>query len=165
MTQFRIFLAAGAIICWAYQAAAAGMFDYSNQCVSMSGITPDSAKSIQEGNLPTTMREKCYVACILRSIQVVDSGGKVSVNNAHLLIDMYSTESAEAKAKTKKTVAECAKEANVAKGRCEVSYQMMSCVLSKKTTKTPQTRTITITLPQTVTIQLPPLSFTLLSIG
>uniref|UniRef100_A0A0K8T5Y7 Uncharacterized protein n=2 Tax=Lygus hesperus TaxID=30085 RepID=A0A0K8T5Y7_LYGHE len=154
-----------AVAMWVYQSAAdVGLLDYSGQCVSEAGITHEEADSIQQGNPPTSQKGKCYVACVLKSLGVVDQQGKISVDDANRLIEMYSTEANDAKEKTKQAVTACAREANRSRNQCDVSYRMMRCLLRKRG-RPAQTRNITIGLPQTITFQLPPLSFTLFSVG
>nr|AXS78213.1 odorant-binding protein 28 [Adelphocoris lineolatus] len=155
------------VMYWVNQGSAdVGLLDYSAQCVTEAGVTHDEADKIQQGNLPSNQQGKCYVACVLKSLGLVDRRGKISAENTNRLIDMYSNEPGDAKDKTKQAVNTCATEANRAWtwSQCEVAYRMMSCILRTRGSLQ-QTRSITITLPQSITINPPPLSFTLFSVG
>nr|WVD93582.1 odorant binding protein 5 [Graphosoma rubrolineatum] len=131
-------------------------------CEIETNVIESEVNNYRQFKLPQTKEGKCYGACVMKSMSIINSRGKINSRRVEQIAKelKYSQEESTRIGDIKR----CSYSANQLNDECEIAYTFLKCLSAYKSAKLAKTGFISIS-PPTVSVNLPPVTFVLFQLG
>uniref|UniRef100_A0AAT9TZ37 Odorant-binding protein 18 n=1 Tax=Eocanthecona furcellata TaxID=696902 RepID=A0AAT9TZ37_9HEMI len=135
---------------------------HGNNCEIETNVIESEVNNYRQFKLPQTKEGKCYGACVMKTVSIMNSRGKISSRNVERIAkELNSPEEHLQIGDIKK----CSHSANQLNDDCETAYTFMKCLSAHTSEKLAKTGSLISISPPTVTVNLPPVTFVLFQLG
>nr|QCZ25096.1 odorant binding protein 39 [Nezara viridula] len=132
-------------------------------CEIETNVIESEVNNYRHFRLPQTKEGKCYGACVMKSVSIINSRGKISSRKVEQIAK--ELRNSQEQAMRFADIKRCSHSANQLNDECETAYNFMKCLSAFKLEKLAKTGSFISISPPTVSVNLPPVTFVLFQLS